>query len=276
MKLRNLLLVIAAGVFVLQSCSDDDDNSVSSVVKNAFASKYPTAENVDWHAKNSYQVASFMNSNVHTTAWFDAYGIWHMSETDIPYASLPQSVKTAFENSDYATWKVDDVDKLERKDSETVYVIEVEQQNKEVDLYYSSDGILIKAVVDNDDDDHEGYLPSPVASEIETFIKEKYPQARIIEIEQEKNMIEVDIIDGNLGKEVYFDLQKKWLFTSWEVHLSTLPDPVVAKLNSAYVGYIIDDADFIETSTGNYYLLELEKGNSEIKVKIDALGNVIS
>ena len=37
-----------------------------------------------------------------------------MTETDIPYNALPQAVKMSFENSEYASWKRDDIDKLER------------------------------------------------------------------------------------------------------------------------------------------------------------------
>ena len=40
----------------------------------------------------------------------------------------------------------DDVDKLERTGVETIFVIEVENQNQEIDLYYSADGTLIKSI----------------------------------------------------------------------------------------------------------------------------------
>ena len=61
-------------------------------------------------------------------------------------------------NSEYASWKRDDIDKLERTGVETVFVIEVEKQNQEVDLYYSADGTLIKSIVDTDDDNSEHLL----------------------------------------------------------------------------------------------------------------------
>ena len=40
---------------------------------------------------------------------------------------------------------------MERTGVETIFVIEVENQNQEIDLYYSADGTLIKSIVDTDD-----------------------------------------------------------------------------------------------------------------------------
>lgn len=42
-----------------------------------------------------------------------------------------------------------------------------------------------------------------------------------------------------------------------------------------YAGYQIDDADFVETPEGEYYLVELEKGELEVKVKVNAEGEFI-
>lgn len=69
------------------------------------------------------------------------------------------SGKSAFESSEYAKWKIDDVDMLERLDMETVYVIEVESGKQEFDLYYSAEGILIKNVADTDNDSGITFRP---------------------------------------------------------------------------------------------------------------------
>lgn len=278
MKQKTLILLAAIMTMSFIGCSDDDDSNwdiVPEEVRAAFTEKYPAAKSVEWENKGGYKVADFINNNQETSAWFDVSGIWYMTETDIPYSSLPEAVKDAFQASDYHSWKIDDVDMLERKGVETVYIIEVEQQNKELDLYYSPQGILIKAIEDNDND-YESHLPQPTPAEIEAFIKEKYPQSKIIELERENGRIEVDIIHDNKGKEVVFDANNQWLYTSWELRITELPQAVANVLNNPqYTGYRIDDADFVETPQGNYYLLELEKGNSEIKIKVDEAGNIL-
>ena len=117
MKLKIYTLLLALSVtWSLQSCDNDDDGSIAvpAELQSAFSSKFPNAANVKWETKCGYYVA----------------------------------VKMSFENSEYASWKRDDIDKLERTGVETVFVIEVEKQNQEVDLYYSADGTLIKSIVD--------------------------------------------------------------------------------------------------------------------------------
>lgn len=278
MNRKNLLLlsVVLLLGFIYSCDSDDSDSDVVPVeTQKAFTAKYPSAKNVEWDNKGTYQKVDFQHNNAKASAWFDSQGTWYMSEYDIPYSALPVPVKNSFEASEYKDWRVDDVDMVEKNSTETVYIIEAENLKQEVDLYYSTDGILIKTLLDSDGD--EGYVPQPSSSEIETFIKEKYPQSRIIEIEYEHSVIEVDIIHDNRSKDVYFDLNKKWLYTSWDILISELPAAVTSSIaqNPLYTGYYIDEVDFVETPQGSYYLVELEKGNSEIKIKIDALGTIL-
>jgi len=98
-----------------------------------------------------------------------------MTEEDVPYALLPQAVRTAFESGEYAAWHVDDADKLTREGLETVYVLEVEQRDAEYELVYSEDGVLLRAVPDADGDrDHGDMLPQELPQAVKDFIGRKY------------------------------------------------------------------------------------------------------
>lgn len=179
MKLKIYTLLLALSVtWSLQSCDNDDDGSIAvpAELQSAFSSKFPNAANVKWETKSGYYVADFYDG-YEASAWFTQDGKWQMTETDIPYNALPQAVKMSFENSEYASWKRDDIDKLERTGVETVFVIEVEKQNQEVDLYYSADGTLIKSIVDTDDDNNE-HLPVQLTEAMKNFINEKYHGSR--------------------------------------------------------------------------------------------------
>lgn len=277
------LLLAALVATALWSCDSDDnfenEKSIPQEVRNSFAQKYPSASNTEWTNKGVYEVAEFTYNNIQASAWFDSKGTWHMTETDLSYSLLPQAIKDAFQASEYNTWKIDDVDMLERKGFEPIYVIEVELQENEIDLYFSAEGILIKTIVDNDNsnNDYENHLPETATTEITSFIEERYPQSRIVEIEREKSKIEVDIIHNNLSKEVIFNNDKQWLYTSWDVRVRELPQAVSSILNTPqYIGYHIDDAEYIETAQGDYYLLELEKGDRDVNVKVDINGNILN
>lgn len=126
--------------------------------------------------------------------------------------------------------------------------------------------------------DDNSPLPNGVSEAIHSFIENRYPNATIIETDREENRtIEVDIFHDQRKKEVVFDMNSNWLYTSWDVVVSTLPQAVKNIINDPnYEGFHIDDADYIETPQGNYYLLELEKGEREIKVKVDETGQIFN
>lgn len=292
MKLKMYFALLAMGMIGLQSCSNDNDDDLPSskvpeVVRNTFDSNFSNTSNLSWEtktvSKGQYYKAEFNNKSDNgykTEAWYTADGTWYMTETEMPYNAIPQAVKTSFESSEYASWKRDnEVDRIERAAvKEIIYIIEVESpQDVDMDLHYSADGILIKAVNDDGDGDNESLLPdtpSEMMTAATEFIQENYPNARIIEIEAEHGVIEIDIIHDNRSKEILLSTTYEWISTSWDVY--TLPAKVTEAINaSQYSGYVVDDAEYFETPTGNYYLVELEQGKNEVKVKITEDGQII-
>ncbi len=280
MKLKMYFMLMAIGLlgFSLQSCDDDDDNiKVPAELQNALYNKYPTAQWVEWETEGSYYVADFYYNNWEAEAWFTRDGIWQMTETDLPFNDLPSAVRNAFQNSTYAQWRVDDVDMLERTGLEVFYVIEVESGNMETDLHYSQDGILLKELTDGGGN---SYWPpvqpdNSVMNSVRDFINEHYADARIIEIDQEQGNIEVDIIHENRNKDVTFDTQGNWLSTSWDLFYNELPQAVSQAVQTAYPGYRLDDADYVETPAGSYYLVELENGGPDIYVRVTENGEIL-
>lgn len=144
-QLKHYFMLLAfLGAVSLQSCDNDDDSvTVSPQLQKALADKYPGATRIEWEPEAGYYVADFWYNNYESSAWFATDGTWHMTETDILYNDLPNAVQTTFKK-DYSAWRVDDVDKIERPDAETVYVIEVEKGNQELHLHYSPDGVQIQ------------------------------------------------------------------------------------------------------------------------------------
>lgn len=263
------------------------DSQINEKAKAELAERYPDAVNVKWTSKNGYDVAKFnrvttrsANAEYDFSVWFNRSGQWCMTESEISYNELPEAVKAAFQASEYADWKVDDIDKLERNGMETFYVIEVETRSgnieKEADLYYSEEGALIKTVVDIDSDyDYEDYLPTDIQSELEKFIGQKYPGAVIMDAEYDDGEIEVEIVHERRGKDVYFSKDHNWLRTEWDVRKNELPAAVLTQISTSYPSWKIDDAEYVETPSGDWFKIELEKGDSEVKIKITAAGVIL-
>lgn len=125
--------------------------------------------------------------------------------------------------------------------------------------------------------DKEDDIPvSEISATIKAFITEKYPDARIVEAEIRKGITDVDIIEGTISKEVLFDSTDEWISTSWDLAPASLPAVITDSLKkSVYSTYFVDDVDYFETPTGDYYQLELEEGKKEVYIKMDLTGTII-
>lgn len=272
MKKLVFFLLAFASLGAMTACDDDDKGSVRvpDAVRSAFDEKFPGAARVEWSGRGGYMVADFHEAGKDMQAWFDAAGKWFMTEEDVPFEQLPEAVRTAFAAGEYAQWRVDDVDKLMRDAMETVYVIEVEQDEREFDLYYSELGVLLRAVADtDDDDDHDDMLPQELPQAVTDFIAQKYPGARIVDIERENGGLEVEIVDGRTPREIAFSADNAWIWTKTEMRRSEVPAVVMNALGaSQYAAWEIDDIDRYDAPDKVWYLFELEEPQTEREVKV--------
>ena len=301
-RILSLCHILLTGSFVLMtSCNDNDDLHSNPVPENIpekvileFNAKYPNATNVTWSTKDTYAVANFYLASTRTgghepnnTAWFNMAGHWNMTETEISYQQLPEAVKTAFEASPYASWRMDnEIDKLQRSDNnETLYIIEVSQKEgnveTEVDLYYTEEGILVKEIVNAEaDNDYHEYLPQQPEGNIQTWLDQNFPNVRIVDYDCEQNGTEVEIIANGLKHEILFDNQQQWVYTKTEYERrdwTQIPTSILNHLRTSPY-YTSDNAiDDVEKYTtrdnGTYYCFELKTAyDDDVKVYVNETG----
>lgn len=82
--------------------------------------------------------------------------IKELSEKSIEFSELPEAVKDAFKNSEYAEWEIEEVEKVETNKG-TMYELEVENEDETYyELYFSPEGKLVlkkeKSHKDGEDD----------------------------------------------------------------------------------------------------------------------------
>lgn len=275
MKTKFLLFtcILFCGIVALTNCNQKKQYRPDAKIITAFNTKYPQANKVEWEPKQGYQVAEFHDNSTETEAWFDNNGKLLMTKNNLKYNNLPQAIQDHFEKSIYSNWKKQDIDKIVRAGMSAVYIVEVEKEGQDTDLYYNENGSLVKTLNDISKENPHYYQPvSPVISDI---ITQKYPEATIIEMDTDKAKLEIDILDGGKNKKVIFN-GDNWVSTSWEVNKSEVPNAVMeAFRKSVYGKYRIDDIHFYETPTTSYYLFDLEQGNSEAHLAIDTNGKII-
>ena len=298
----NLKLIVSGCILSLMllaaSCNKQRPENLQNIeatpeLQAALFDLYPGAQDVKWSMKNSYYVADFKapagetpavrsdnGQLVNYSAWFDSQYQWQMTETDLPQGMVPDAVWAAFDATEYADWRIDDIDMLRRDGVETIYIIEVEGTKdgvyQEVDLYFSEDGVLVKTVVDADEDyDYNDFIPDTPSGSIQEYIATHYPDARIVEIDIEHGMTEVEIIDVRVCRELFFDSSQNWMLTRTELRHSQVPEDILSYLRSSeYGSYRMDDVDFYQTPEGEFYRFELEYRDDDIEVDVYADGTV--
>lgn len=152
-----LYITLIATAIAIASCSDNDHDHDSDNIHvdpayiDALDAHYPTASHIEWETEGPWHVAEFHVGQNELEAWFDSDARWVMTRTELNrnLLSVPTAVAEAFASGPYGTWSIDDIDFYEKEETE-FYVIEVENPGREDhNLFYQTDGTLIKAIVDN-------------------------------------------------------------------------------------------------------------------------------
>lgn len=276
MKRKIFLWILLSGSMGLYNCKKDNDKiTVPEIYQKAFTAMYPEAQDIKWEKKGIYYVVDFRRKGTSAESWFDFLGEWQMTITEIPYATFPQAVKKTFKSGEYGNWHVEDTEILERRNTEKLYILEVEKNKEEYKLYFTETGMLVKIIPDTDDDNHLRYIPKQLSPAISNFIVRNYPNAKVIDIDKENRKIEVDILDGAVKRKIVFTPLEEWQYTKTEVRISEIPEAVMQAFEkSKYSGYKVDDIDFYDTPDKDYYIFELENEPEDIRLKIFTDGTI--
>lgn len=158
MKVRiSILMMMCVAMLAFSACSDDNNDSIKvpESISQALLAKYPAATQIEWEQKGNYFVADCKMDGKEMEVWFNAKAEWQLTEVDINWNDLPETVQTDFMGGEYATWEREDIDWLQYPSQPMVYVIEVEKGNTDYQLFYSEEGNLLeKKDVTGKDDTH--------------------------------------------------------------------------------------------------------------------------
>jgi len=72
-----------------------------------------------------------------------------------------------------------------------------------------------------------------------------------------------------------FSNSGEWLETEMEIETEDLPKEILEVLASEFPGYEIEEAETEKTPSGDFYELEIEKGEEEMEVKMDKSGKIL-
>lgn len=303
-KMKTLWAVALAALTMMPACSSDDDwdydpetgmpvspTEIPEAIRSAFYAQYGDGARVQWSKKDGYAVADFDGAGPggEQTVWYGMTdGAWAMTEAEILFSALPESVAAAFAATEYAAapWHVGrEVDVLRRSAGETLYVIEVEKNENgretEADLFFTEAGVLAKVVLDADREaGYSGYLPQQPGGSIEAWLAEHFPGAGIVDVERENGGTEVEIVWDGLAHDIIFDATGNWVRTKTEYgrrDLDRVPQAVILAAEAAAPGAVVEEVERYETAAnGIYYVVDMENGRyDDMELYIDEQGNVM-
>lgn len=303
-KMKTLWAVALAALTMMPACSSDDDwdydpetgmpvspTEIPEAIRSAFYAQYGDGARVQWSKKDGYAVADFDGAGPdgEQTVWYGMTdGAWAMTEAEILFSALPESVAAAFAATEYAAapWHVGrEVDVLRRSAGETLYVIEVEKNENgretEADLFFTEAGVLAKVVLDADREaGYSGYLPQQPGGSIEAWLAEHFPGAGIVDVERENGGTEVEIVWDGLAHDIIFDATGNWVRTKTEYgrrDLDRVPQAVILAAEASAPGAVVEEVERYETAAnGIYYVVDMENGRyDDMELYIDEQGNVM-
>lgn len=174
------LLINVCAVSALTSCiklADLESVGGAQQARETFMEKFPTAVIDGWGSRLGYFVAEFTigayeeeGLDTNCVAWFDENGKWYLTESSMPYADLPQTVLSAFEEGEFADCTVKEVYCLDTPDYvEYAMLIEgnVYGYAQSAYIYYRENGRLHISIVNPRADYTYGdYILSPICHQV--------------------------------------------------------------------------------------------------------------
>ena len=166
MKLKSGLLavVLVAALFTFAACDNGNDDYLppNQEIIDALNKLYPTVQNIEWSQKGAYYVADCWVDGNELDVWFDANANWVMTEDEIRIEQVPAAVYTAFQESSYGSWVIDDLTLITYPTQPAEFIFEVQNGDQEKALYFSEYGSLIREIDITDADfTHWPNVPVP-------------------------------------------------------------------------------------------------------------------
>lgn len=152
--MRYILTFFFAVSAILQSSAQKNSLIVPVEVSKAFTNQYPDVRLKNWQQEKEAYVAAFRQRGRKCRASYSARGAWEATEFPIKWTrNLPDPVRVAWKNCQYAGWLVLDMKKIEMPEQNlySIHVGEVQSLGpddanigSEYDLFFSDNGQLVK------------------------------------------------------------------------------------------------------------------------------------
>lgn len=116
--------------------------------------------------------------------------------------------------------------------------------------------LMVAFVTVSCSDDDDNFSVNDVPAKVMDAFKTKYPNT-MAHWEKERGKIKAEFVVNGQEAEAWYETDGTWIGTETNFR-GSFPELVQNYINTNYAGYTVDDADWIETPTLNYFDIDLE------------------
>lgn len=139
--MKHLILICLAVVFfTTASAQDIRQSEVPSLVLNAFQSKFSNPTDIEWEKQGDLFKVEFEIGNKDHDLWLDQNGNIKKHKEEITRADLPEVIKQKL-NSDFKSYRIDDVDKIETN-GKIYFVVDLDSNAGDREVIFLADGSI--------------------------------------------------------------------------------------------------------------------------------------
>ncbi|MDW7691698.1 PepSY-like domain-containing protein [Flammeovirgaceae bacterium SG7u.111] len=148
--MKQMTSLMLGVLMALSQIHAQSSTEVPEKVKTAFSQKFPNATNVEWEKENETEwEAEFKMDGKEYSSNFTSQGVWTETEYEIKKLELSTLAKKTL-NTEFAGYEIKEAEISETAEGK-VYEIELKKGEQELQVVISTNGKLIKKVVEDDD-----------------------------------------------------------------------------------------------------------------------------
>lgn len=121
----------------------------------------------------------------------------------------------------------------------------------------------------------QGIPRSQVPSVVLNTFQQRFSKARDVEWEQKDGLYAVEFDMGRYDHEAWINPQGQVVRHKQDIAAKKLPKAIKALIKDQYPGYRMDDVDQIDEKGRITYVVEIERGEEEIRLLFDAAGKLL-
>jgi len=150
LKVKTIIIIAAMGMISYNTMAQKSNNDVPQAVLAAFSAKYPQVQLKGWKTKDKMYIASFVMDSKKYKASYSDNGDWLNTVRNIRHtSSLPDQARIYLKKSSYASWHIDNMQKLATP-LQNMYQVEVDNASGNKILYEDAVSFEDKMLCFND------------------------------------------------------------------------------------------------------------------------------